>query len=139
VGVDNLNSPVTLGVYKDNDGTYNEWFGGKVYPSVKLALNPKPELAKTFDNLRLYSNGPLYNADLTVRHVSDVDDQFSLGMNIDVTPRESYYRLKYLRDEFGRRMRGSKGELVLRWNKDTDSEVTLHSVITKYKTSSRVI
>ena len=54
----------------------------------------------------------------------------------DAKSREKVTRL---RDEIGRRLRGSKAELTLKWNPDLDEEITLHSVTTKYRASSRIV
>lgn len=137
VGIDNAASP-SLSLYRNNAGTINEWFGTKQVPYVTFLVNPAPEYAKVFDNLRIYSTGPLEYADMLVNRLDSSERQRAFGMNLDVEPREDFYRLKVMRDEVGRRLRGSKAELTIKWNKDREEEITLHSVTTKYRPSNRI-
>ena len=137
IGVDNAVSPA-LALYENNAGTTNEWFGAKQVPYVTFLVNPAPEYAKVFDNLRIYSTGPLEYADMLVNRLDSSERQRALGMNLDIEPREDFYRLKVMRDEVGRRLRGSKAELTIKWNKELDREITLHSVTTKYRPSTRI-
>jgi hypothetical protein len=138
LGVNNI-TPPTLNLYKHNQGTMNEFFGNLVTPSVTIIVNPQPEYSKTFDNLRLYATGPLDVADMLVERLDASERQRAFGMNLDIEPREEYYRLKVLRDEVGRRLRGSKAELTLKWDKFRDEEITLHSVTTKFRGSNRIV
>jgi hypothetical protein len=138
LGVNNSTTP-RMGLYKNDEGTANEFFGNLVTPSVTIIVNPQPEYTKTFDNLRLYSTGPLDVADMLVERLDSSERQRAFGMNLDIEPREEFYRLKVLRDEVGRRLRGSKAELTLKWDKFRDEEISLHSVTTKFRASNRIV
>jgi len=138
IGIDYGSTQKSMGLYQNDKGVMNTFFNQKVTPSVTIMINPEPDYTKVYDNLRIYSNGPLETANMLVERLDDSERQRAFGMNLDIEPREEYYRLKVLRDEVGRRLRGPKAELTLEWDKFRDEEISLFSVTTKYRPSSRI-
>jgi hypothetical protein len=128
-----------MSVYQDDAGTYNQWFNQLVEPRITIIVNPKVDIAKTFNNLRVHATYPLKDVDLLV--IKDVAqlNQIANGINLDILPREDYYRLKIPRDEKGARLRGGLLQGTFNWEETSNKKVTLNSIITKYLPSRRII
>lgn len=138
IGEDKAN-PYKISVFQENAGEYNEFYNELSEPFVKFITNPQPEIAKTYDNVRVYASRALKDVDIKVTPIGDSQDIQRLGMNLDVYPREGYYRIKVLRDDSGQRIRGDKAEYTIRWNENDQNQTFLNSVITKYRSSTRQI
>jgi hypothetical protein len=138
IGEDKAN-PYKISVFQENAGEYNEFYNELSEPFVKFITNPQPEIAKTYDNVRVYASRALQDVDIKVTPIGDSQDIQRLGMNLDVYPREGYYRIKVLRDDSGQRIRGDKAEYTIRWNENDQNQTFLNSVITKYRSSTRQI
>ena len=134
---DELNG--SMSIYQDNAGTYNEFFGDKVTPYVTVVVNDDKEITKIFDNLRIYSDSSLNEVIVFVERLDRSENQRTFGIKIANKVREEYYRLKVLRDSAGRRLRGSKAEITVKWDEDLDKAVILNSIMTKYRLSTKVV
>jgi hypothetical protein len=125
-----------LNLWKMYSGDYNNLMDTTVTPRVEFSINPEFEIAKTFDDLVIYSSDELATADMETMLDSGTNQQV-LGMILDVN-REGNYRIPTLRDSNSGRLRGLRALLTLYWN-TTNNKVSLNSVATKYRDSQRMI
>lgn len=132
-----LGKDTDLKVFRMYSGIYSNLMGVTVTPRVQVSINPEFEIAKTFDDLVIYSSAALATADMETSTDSGTN-QSVLGMNIAVNPREGNYRIPTLRDSSNGRLRGLRALLTLKWG-TSDAKVALNSVVTKYRASQRMI
>jgi len=122
-------------------GNYNTILGTAVFPKVTVNINPEYNVTKTFDNLILYANTALRDADILVK--SENGDQTLTSLSVNVDYRRGYYQIPTLRAANNARLRGTRMELTLNWKAslqgDANVKQTLSDVLTKYRHSFRVL
>jgi hypothetical protein len=113
-------------------------FGSPVVPSVTFVVNPSLEISKVYDAISVPASANLKSFDVRVARAHDVAVQNITGQTIDVTTRgEANYRTKILRAN-NQRLRGLYAVFTMNWHDNSDddvTEVTLPSVLTKYRIS----
>lgn len=119
-------------------GPYNYLLGTTVNPRVTFIVNPDPDIGKTFDNVLVNSSDRMSSATFIVYRESALGSQVANGISLDVSSRgEGNYRVKILKDNLGARLRGLNMDATIFW-KNSQNEVALSSVITKYRQSQNI-
>lgn len=114
-------------------GNYSTFFGTTVTPFVSFYINPESDLSKTFDN-------QVYQATEKLAQVSFTTSSPTIQTGVrslDIDPVQAHYKIKIPRDDQNtKRFRGTHLINTVFW-KTTNTQVTLSSVLTKYRLSAR--
>lgn len=132
-------NPYDIDIVEAYAGTYTEWNGTAVTPELQLIVNPDNEFAKKFDNIRYQATKPLNTADFTVPQRGSASDLSDTSVDISSDKRETYYRVKVLRNTGdNQRLVGPYMQVDIDFD-TSEGQVTLFDWITKYRPSPRVI
>lgn len=154
VGID---SSSNLAIHKMYDSSVSNsvFMGNTVVPRVKFIINPGAGIPVVFDNLIINADQQLNTAQLTIPRDSTLGDYQTAAMDITLDPREHVYKIKILRNSqsvkeytsltssdasdtsnrTNQRMRGTYGELEIKWPTSSVGVRTLTNVATKYRIS----
>ncbi len=141
------NSANKLNVYKMYEGTPGQLFGNIITPSLTTVMNDVFNNTKTFDNIIIYSSDKMDKASVvSEKEPADIMQQV-IDQDIEVDRREGAYRVAFLRDDAGARLRGTRCSITLKWKTLTSFDedvfqnidtVTLARIVTKYRFSGRI-
>lgn len=108
------------------------WWGSQFIPTVKMYVNPEPEIVKAFDGFTVIADRIIDPQSFVVTKSDGTLSTANLSSAV-ISDKEGTFRLKNLRDASNARSRGVYGELEIDFI--TSNQSGMSFVLTKYRPS----